>query len=205
MTDAEIDILALPGEIELIPANYFAPLDLAEVFPRPAPVEVDLGCGDGTFLVALAEGFPERNFLGIEKLFGRVESACRKGKQRGLRNLRILRIESSYAIQYLLPPASVSVVHLLFPDPWPKKRHHRRRIVTPAFLTTVHRLLVDDGRLRIATDQEDYFSAIRALVGPMQFVEETVSPEGNFPLTKFEKRFLARGAPIYRLELRRVS
>ena len=204
MTDAEIDILALPAEIELIPANYFAPLDLAAVFPRLAPLEVDLGCGDGTFLVALAERFPERNFLGIEKLFGRVDSACRKGKQRGLRNLRILRVESSYAIQYLLPPASVSAVHLLFPDPWPKKRHHRRRIVTPEFLTTVHRLLFEGGRLRVATDRQDYYAAIRALVAPDQFVEDTVAPE-VFPLTKFEKRFLAQGAPIYRLELRTVS
>ncbi len=128
--DAGTAILPRPADLELIPEDYFAPLDLGQVFPRPGPLEVDLGCGDGRFLVALAERFPERNFLGIEKLAGRVEAACRKGARRGLPNVRVLRIETSYAIQYLLPPASVEVVHLLFPDPWPKERHQRRRIVT---------------------------------------------------------------------------
>jgi tRNA (guanine-N7-)-methyltransferase len=204
MTEENTSVASVTAEIELIPADYFAPLDLAQVFPRPAPLEVDIGCGDGAFLVALAERFPERNFLGLEKLGGRVRRACKKASRLALSNIRVLRIESAYAIQYLLPVASVDVVHLLFPDPWPKKKHRRRRIMSPDFLTLVHGLLVPNGRFRVATDQKDYFAAMRELILPAAFVEMTPAIE-TFPLTTFERHFLAEGAPIYRLELRKVS
>lgn len=190
--------------IELVPANYFAPLDLATVFPRPALLEVDLGCGDGSFLVAMAEKFPERNYLGIERLLGRVRSACGRASRRAVSNVRVLRVETSYAVEYLLPPGSIAVTHLLFPDPWPKKRHERRRIVTKDFLAAVHRLLAPNGCFRIATDQADYFAAIRELVASSALVEEPTGEEEAFPLTTFEKRFLADGAPIYRLVLRKT-
>ena len=181
-------------------------MDLAEIFRREGPVEVDLGCGDGTFLAALAERFPERNFLGIERLLGRVRSACGKAARGGLRNVRVLRVETSYAVEFLLPPRSVEIIHLLFPDPWPKKRHHRRRVVTESFLAAVHRVLAANGRLRIATDQEDYFQSIREIISPDFFTgKEIESASSDFPLTTFEKHFLARGAPIYRLELGKVS
>jgi len=204
MAEENTSTASVTGEIELIPADYFAPLDLAQVFPHPAPLEVDIGCGDGAFLVALAERFPERNFLGLEKLAGRVRRACKKASRLALPNVRVLRIESAYAIQYLLPVASVDVVHLLFPDPWPKKKHRRRRIMSADFLTSVHGLLVANGRFRVATDQKDYFAAMRELILPSAFVEMTPAIE-TFPLTTFERHFLAEGAPIYRLELRKVS
>ncbi len=195
-----------PGaEFEFVPENYLAPLDLAQVFGRVAPLEVDLGCGDGGFITQLAQRFPGRNFLGIEKLGGRILRGCKKALRLGVQNARFLRIESSYAIQYLLPPASAEVVHLLFPDPWPKRKHKRRRLVQPGFLDSVHRLLVSGGRFRIATDQENYFTAIRELIRPEMFVEASVSPDESLPVTAFEKHFLAEGAPIYRLELRKVS
>jgi len=149
MTDENPTGQASLDEIELIPANYFAPIDLAQVFPRSGFLEVDIGCGDGAFLVARAEQFPERNFLGLEKLAGRVRRGCKKASRVGVTNVRFLRIESGYAIQYLLPPASVEIVHLLFPDPWPKKKHRRRRMVTAGFFDLVHRLLTRNGRLRI--------------------------------------------------------
>ncbi len=191
--------------IELIPADYFAPLDPAQIFPRPAPLEIDLGCGDGSFLVELAEKFPERNFLGIERLLGRVRSACGKVARGNLPNVRVLRVESSYAVQYLLPPASVAVAHLLFPDPWPKKRHQRRRIVTRDFLAHLHRALAPGGRFRLATDQEDYFQAVLQLISPDDFREESAKDSEIFPLTTFEQRFASAGTPIYRLELRKIS
>ena len=204
MTEENASTVSVTAEIELIPADYFAPLDLAKVFPRSAPLEVDIGCGDGAFFVALAERFPERNFLGLEKLAGRVRRACKKASRLALPNIRVLRIESAYAIQYLLPVASVDVVHLLFPDPWPKKKHRRRRIVSADFLTLVHGLLVPNGRFRVATDQKDYFAAMRQLISPTAFVEITPATE-TFPVSTFERHFLAEGAPIYRLELRKVS
>jgi tRNA (guanine-N7-)-methyltransferase len=196
---------AAPTGIELIPANYFAPLDLATVFSRPGPLEVDLGCGDGSFLVALAERFPERNFLGIERMLGRVRSACGRAARQAVSNLRVLRVETSYAVEHLLPPDSTTAAHLLFPDPWPKKRHHRRRIVTKDFLLAMHRLLAPHGCFRIATDQADYFAAIRELVVESAFIEELAEREETFPLTTFEKRFLAVNAPIHRLVLRKMA
>ncbi|MEO8440308.1 MAG: tRNA (guanosine(46)-N7)-methyltransferase TrmB [Spartobacteria bacterium] len=193
-----------PG-IELFPENYFAPLDLTTVFPHPGPLELDIGCGDGAFIAAQAERFPERNFLGLEKLGGRVLRASKKASRLGLRNVRVLRIESSYAVQYLLPPGSVDTVHLLFPDPWPKKKHRRRRIVTPEFLASVHRLLVPKGRFRVATDQKDYFGAIRELIAGSGFGEVAPAESETFPVTTFEKHFVREGVPIYRLELRKTA
>ena len=95
-------------------------------------------------------------------------------------------------------------MHLLFPDPWPKKRHQRRRIVNRDFLGAVHRALAPDGLLRIATDQQDYFEAIRELVAATEFQIDLEAEEEIFPLTKFEKRFVAEGLPIYRLRLRKI-
>ncbi|MGI8891449.1 MAG: tRNA (guanosine(46)-N7)-methyltransferase TrmB [Chthoniobacterales bacterium] len=192
-------------EAELVPSNYFAPLALAEVFSRTGPLEIDIGCGDGAFLVARAGQFPDRNFLGLEKLAGRIRRACKKTSRLDLTNARFLRIESVYAIQYLLPPASAEIAHLLFPDPWPKKKHRRRRIVTKEFLDLVHRVLVTEGRFRIATDQENYFAAMRELISPAQFIEVAPSPDEGFPITTFEKHFLKEGVTIHRLELRKVS
>ncbi len=104
----------LGAEVEL--ESVLAPLDLVSVFGRSAPVEVDFGSGDGSFLVALAERSPERDFLGVEKLPGRFRSGCRRIGARGLSNARILQLEISHAL-YLLPRGSIDVFYLLFPDP----------------------------------------------------------------------------------------
>jgi tRNA (guanine-N7-)-methyltransferase len=108
-------------------------------------------------------------------------------------------------VQYLLPPESVSVVHLLFPDPWPKKRHQRRRLVSADFLAAVHRSLAPGGLFRIATDQEDYFAAIQALATTSPFAEEIGAELEIFPLTTFEKHFVAARVPVHRLRLRKIS
>jgi tRNA (guanine-N7-)-methyltransferase len=204
--------------IELVPEPYVAPLDLLAIFGRAAPLQVDLGCGDGSFLCELAQRYPDKDFLGIDRLVGRVAKACRKSA--ALENVRILNVESSYAVGYLLPEESVEIFYLLFPDPWPKRRHQDRRIVTPAFLDSIHCALEDGGSMRIATDQFDYFSQIKRIaqasslqVGekldgfkPSSLRRETSSDtNGNFPVTKFERRFSALGAPIYRLALRKIS
>ena len=194
--------------IELIPETYVTPLDLLAIFGRVAPLQVDLGCGDGSFLCELASRYPERNFLGTERLVGRVAKSCRKSAN--LENVRVLNVESSYAVGYLLPERSVETFYLLFPDPWPKRRHHRRRIVTKAFLESTHRTLENGGVLQIATDQLDYFRQIERLAHAsslqISLAEETSSDKNdNFPLTKFERRFSALGAPIYRLTLRKIS
>ena len=189
--------------IELVPETYFAPLDLLAIFGREAPLQVDLGCGDGDLLCELARRHPKRNFLGIEKLASRVAKVCRKSAH--LENVRVLNVESSYAIRHLLPEASVETFYLLFPDPWPKRRHHRRRIVTIDFLDFVHRALTNDGVLRLATDQEDYFEQIRKTAKNHLGFALLDTTGANLPSTKFERRFVDAGAAIYGLALRKIS
>jgi tRNA (guanine-N7-)-methyltransferase len=177
-------------------------LDLEKLFGREAPLHIDLGCSDGSFLCALAQGMPDKNFLGIERLLGRIRSAMRRAARLG--NVRLLRMESSYAVRYLLPAGSVETFYLLFPDPWPKRRHHRRRLVTPDFLSSIHTALKKNGIIYIATDHFDYFEKIKAIARSNPgFVIADV--DVDLPPSGFEITFLQKGTSIHWLELRKVS
>jgi tRNA (guanine-N7-)-methyltransferase len=195
--------------IQLVPESYVACLDLAKIFGRIAPLHVDLGCGDGSFLCAVAKRCPGKNFLGIDRLTGRIAKASRKaGPSRTggkLDNVRLLHLETSYAIRYLLPECSVETFYLLFPDPWPKRRHNRRRIVTPDFLDAAHDALEENGLLRIATDQSNYFQQIMLVAESHSRFAIVDLDDADLPPTKFEERFIAQRAPIYRVALRKVS
>ena len=192
-------------EPEIIPADYFAPLDIQAIYGRHASLEVDLGCGDGAFLVASAEANPTRDFLGIERLAGRVRRVCRKIGLNRVTNARVLRVESSYAVQRLLPSASVEVFHLLFPDPWPKRRHWRRRIVTDDFLAGLHQALAPQGTVCIATDRIEYFQEIERLVSQSTRFVTSSDRESGPAISTFEKRFRQGNLEIHRLVLRKVS
>jgi tRNA (guanine-N7-)-methyltransferase len=195
----------IASEVELVPVNCDVPLDFEEIYGRQAPVEVDLGCGDGSFLAALAGENPDKDFLGIERLLGRVGSACRKIEHSGLKNARVLRFEISSAVERLLPEKSVTSFHLMFPDPWPKRRHAPRRLVTETFLASIHRALVANGTARIATDETEYFRQITRLVS-QSFLFAIIPDTLPAPaMSKFEKRFTLDGVKIHRLTLRKVS
>ena len=191
--------------IELVPELQVARLDVAELFGRSAPLHVDLGCGDGSFLCEIAQRFPERKFLGIERLTKRVEKV--RGKVEKIENVRVLRADTLFAIRYLLPKNSVETFYLLFPDPWPKRRHQFRRIFTRDFLDAMAAALEENGILRVATDQLDYFHQIELLShAHLQFQAVPLSPDDTvLPVTKFERKFRDQGAPIYRLTLRKTS
>jgi tRNA (guanine-N(7)-)-methyltransferase len=193
-------------------------LELEKIFGRNAPLHVDLGCGDGSFICALAERLPEKNFLGIERLLGRIRSAARKAASVG--NVRLLRMENSYAVRYLLPGGSVETFYLLFPDPWPKRRHWRRRSVTAEFLRAISEALAENGRFLIATDHLNYFQKIEEIaranpdftVAPVGAADpfDLLSHHGGqageaLPPTKFEQQFRAQGAAIHWLGLRKIS
>jgi tRNA (guanine-N7-)-methyltransferase len=177
-------------------------LDVEKIFGRKAPLHVDLGCGDGSFLCAMAQRMPGKNFLGIERLLNRVRTSARKAA--ALDNVRLLRIESSYAVHYLLPAESVETFYLLFPDPWPKRRHHARRIVTPDFLTSLHAALQQNGSFYVATDDVDYFGKIQEIAesNPGFAIADTAV---DLPLSKFGLIFRKQGAPVQWLALRKVS
>jgi len=199
--------LSLFSVIELIPETYLAPLDLFAIFGRVAPLRVDLGCGDGDLLCELARRYPQKIFLGIDKMTGRVAKASRKAV--ALENVRMLNVESSYAVRYLLPEGSVETFYLLFPDPWPKRRHHGRRIVQPGFLNSIGRALQPGGSIHLATDDFDYFQQMQQVASSIDKLEcimhSSFEKDGGIPQTKFERRFREQGAPIYKLALRKIS
>ena len=194
--------------LEFIPGNYIDPLELKDVFPRrpDALLEADLGCGDGAFLTARALQHPERNFLGVERLVGRVRRTCRRLFRAEVSNARVMRVESHYAIRYLLPPGSASVVHLMFPDPWPKRRHQGNRLFQCDFLEAVHNVLAPSGELRLTTDNAPYFQQMHDIFESHPgFEEKPWCPGEEYPQTDFERRFRAEGLPIYRALLRKIT
>lgn len=195
----------IPGKAELVPADCFAPLNLGAIYGRNRALVVDLGCGDGAFLASVGAQNPDDNFLGIERLLGRVRTACRKIERAGLTNVRIMRFEISYAVERLLPENSVAAFYIMFPDPWPKRRHAPRRLITESFLVSLHRALRQDGTVRITTDELDYYRQITRLVA--QSPHFSVIDDAPFPAatSKFETRFVQAGLTIHRLALRKVS
>jgi tRNA (guanine-N7-)-methyltransferase len=192
-------VIELPGKFQV------ARLDLVQLFGRNAPLRVDLGCGDGSFLCEMAQQFPKTNFLGIEHLTKRVEKVRRKAEK--IENVRVLRADTLFAVRYLLSESSVETFYLLFPDPWPKRRHHFRRIFTRDFLNAIATALERDCFLRVATDQLEYFRQIERLsrADPQFQIVSQSSTDGVLPVTKFERKFREQGLPIYRLTLRKTS
>lgn len=147
-----------------VPADWLYPFQITDVFPRPAPVEVDLGCGKGRFLLARAAAHPEVNFLGIDRMLRRIRKIDNRAQRLGLSNIRLLRIEGYYAVSYLIPAGCVSTYYIFFPDPWPKKRHHENRIFNPRFVDALERTLIPEGIVHIATDHLPYFEEIAAIM-----------------------------------------
>ena len=188
--------------IEFVPASITQRLDFAQIFVRAAPVIIDLGCVDGAFLTALPAADPQRNYLGIERLIGRVRTVCRKVVKLSLTDVRVLRMDTAHAVEHLIPPDAVSQFHLLFPDPWPKRRHYRRRTMTNEFVTAIHRALVPNGLFHVATDHAEYFQYIERIT---RSLFEPATKLALFPQSTFEKRFADRGLTIHRLLLRKIS
>jgi len=185
--------------LEIFLTDILSPIVLRELFWNDQPVEVDLGSGPGKFLLEAAQKFPDRNFLGIERLLGRVRKTRRRAFQLGIANLRLLRVEMEYAVKYLLPRESIFRFHLSFPDPWPKRRHHVRRVVDREFFGALWRALIAEGEIRIKTDHEAYFQQIARAAGESQLWNLSEWADESYPVTDFEQDFIAKHLPIYRL------
>ena len=185
-----------------IPADYFRELRQEEIFADTTrQLEVDLGSGDGTFLVEMARQHPERDFLGIERLSGRIVKTAKKIKRLGLKNARVLQLESAYSVAWLLPKSSISRLHLLCPDPWPKKRHHKNRLVnSDEFLSGLEHILVPGGEFLLKTDHGEYFqNAVESLASRPAFQRLDWPDDAFFcPQTDFEQHWLSQGLSIHR-------
>jgi tRNA (guanine-N7-)-methyltransferase len=190
---------ATAGSCIFRPQNWLDPLNWHELFPQPGPVEVELGCGKGTFLLWAAQTRPDTNFLGADRLLKRLRKADKKITRLGLPNLRLIHIEAGYLVSRLIPDRSVAAYHIYFPDPWPKRRHHRRRLFTADFVAALHRSLQPAGTINIATDHAEYFARIRQLFDESgTFTETAVPPLPEEARTDFERHCLAEGKSIYR-------
>lgn len=196
-----------PEPHEFLPVDYFGTVSRRDIFPDERPLEVDLGCGDGSFLLAMARHFPERNFLGVERLLGRVRKVCRRAGCAELPNLKVLRLESRYTVEWLLGPASVSRLHLLCPDPWPKARHHRRRLVQEDFLAAVERVLEPGGEFLFKTDHDEYFEWAEEKVAAFGRFERLDWPADAFfyPKTDFQVLWESEGKRLSSMRLRKPA
>src|SRR6266581_4304516 len=174
-------------------------IELTKVFQKTQPVEVELGSGDGSFLVEYAALHPERNFIGVERLLGRIRKMDRKGRRLALANLLGVRIESSYFLEYLLPANSAMALHVYFPDPWPKRKHRRRRLINQTFPVVARQALAPGGTVFLRTDDRDYFEQMAAVFGTSPLFHPVATPDGLAQLrTDFERDFEARGIKTLR-------
>lgn len=187
---------ALPGDTPVF----------CDLFDREAPLEVEIGCGRGDFLSARAQRVPGRNFLGIETQPNRARVSSRKGGE-GQTNFRILNTDARLIFGGYLPQESVAAVHVYFPDPWPKKRHFKRRLLNAVFFKSVDPVLAPGAVLYLATDYQPYYDFIREQLAESgtswRIVRETVNERICDPdlKTEFEMRFEAERRPRYYLEI----
>jgi tRNA (guanine-N7-)-methyltransferase len=185
-------------EVDTLPR----PINWAELFGNSNPVEIEIGIGKGTFITEQAKSRPDTNFLGIEwaRWFWRYSSD--RLRRNNCTNARTVRAEAGYFLTEFVPPESISVLHIYFPDPWPKKRHHKRRLIQDKFMPLVHRILKPLGRLQVVTDHQDYFEQIEPVIraSQLQVVDYNrpgSAADGEFVGTNFERKYKREGRPFY--------
>lgn len=199
-------VAARTESIIVRPPSYVERLNVAALFPTERPIEVELGAGDGSFLLQWAALNPERNFLGVERLLGRLRKIERKAHRENLTNVRALRLEASYFAQYLLPHHSISAFHIYFPDPWPKRKHRQYRLINEQFVEVLRAALRADGLVYLRTDDKDYFEQMMRVFGSNRNFEQSVTPSPLAEvLTDFEREFTARGIQTNRAAYRRAA
>ena len=178
-------------------------VDCASVFGNSNPVEVELGIGKGRYLIDAAQRQPAVNYLGVEWAGKYLRIAHERCVKRNLDNVRLIRADAREFVEFFVPADSVQAYHLYFPDPWPKKRHHKRRLFSDGFVTEIVRTLCPSGLLWLATDHDDYFQAMQEVLDRCHSLRET-DLVWTGVTTNYEDKFLARGARINRSVLEKV-
>lgn len=181
-------------------------LDVAGYFGEAQAIELELGCGDGSFLAKYAVANRDRNFVGVERLKGRLKKIDREGRKAHLGNLALLKIEAAYLLKYLLPPDCFEVLHVYFPDPWPKAKHAKNRLINPDFPAQAARVLKQCGMVYLRTDDLDYFAQMEEVFeGTPLFVREETPAALQAYTTDFELEFNAQGIPTNYAAWRRAD
>jgi len=183
----------MPGALE-IPANW------EKIYGRKAPLIVEIGCGGGRYLISEAEKHPEFNYLAIERAAEFFNILLERVTKRRLANMRVCRTDGADLVASVFSPASVRAFHVYFPDPWPKKKHRKRRIFTPEFCTDIWRDLEPGGRFYFATDHRAYLNDVLPVIQAYIPVAEHVGPWEDAPLgrTNYEAKYMKQGRSIWR-------
>jgi tRNA (guanine-N7-)-methyltransferase len=183
------------------------PLDFDRVFGRDAPRVLEIGFGMGETTAAIAQARPGEDFLGIEVHGPGVGNLLKRVDELGLANVRVIRHDAVEVVAAMIPRASLAGVHVFFPDPWPKKRHHKRRLLTPAFVHVLAQRLAPGGYFHVATDWDEYAHEILVTLAAERLLADTVdgfAPRPAYrPLTKFEARGLSLGHGVWDVIFRR--
>jgi tRNA (guanine-N7-)-methyltransferase len=180
-------------------------IDFVRIFGRPGPVHIEIGTGKAAFLLNEARAHLEVNFLGIEWASRYYRYAVDRIGRWGLTNVRIIRTDAAAFLANSIPDNSIDCFHIYFPDPWPKKRHNKRRFLCPANLEHILRALKTGGQLKIATDHIDYFQQIRELMAAekrleeIEFLPAAGADKGEWLGTNFERKYIKENRPIYTL------
>ncbi len=197
--------------LRLKPENLDGKIDFVRIFGRACPVHIEVGAGKGTFLLNQASAQPGNNFLGIEWARKYYRFAVDRIGRWGLTNVRIIRTDAAAFLADFIPDNSVDCFHIYFPDPWPKKRHHKRRFICPANLEHLVRCLKTGGQLKIATDHTDYFEQIKTVLTArnetlqeIDFLPTAGAEACEWVGTNFERKYLKDQRPIYTLAVRKI-
>ena len=190
----------LPGE-----SADSGPIDFTSIFGRRAPVELEIGTGKGRFLLKQAAEHPERDYLGAELEPGYALIASARAGALGLANVRIERLDGKEFVLRRLPPGSLAALHVYFPDPWPKKRHHKRRLFDGSFAAAAAAALRKGTLLRVVSDHADYFAVIRDVLESEPALERVPEAElGDWTTgTNYEVKFARTGRSIHKLAFRK--
>ena len=196
----------------ILPAECLdGPIDWPRLFGNDNGVEVEIGTGKGTFLINAARANPRINYLGIEWANKYYKYAADRARRWDLANIRMIRCDAKDFVARHTTPQSVQTLHIYFPDPWPKKRHHKRRLFDSKFVAATVKALVPDGRLHVVTDYKEYFDIIEPLLaGCVQLQLSDFKPcdtagLGEWVGTNFERKYLAQGRTIYSCTARKIT
>jgi len=190
-------------------AEAQGPLDLARLFARAAPCTLEIGFGNGENLVALAHAHPERNYLGVEVHRPGVGRLLLAVEERQLATVRVICQDAVEVLERRIAPASLAEILILFPDPWPKKRHHKRRLIQAPFVALLERALAPGGVLRLATDWQPYALEMLAALGAAPGLVNLAAGGGFAPRpaermpTRFERRGVRLGHEVWDLAFSR--
>jgi tRNA (guanine-N7-)-methyltransferase len=181
------------------------------IFGRPGAIHIEIGTGKGGFLLNEAKSQTDANFLGIEWARKYYRYAVDRIGRWGVKNVRIIRTDAVFFLTDFVPDDSVDCFHIYFPDPWPKKRHHKRRFFCANNLKQLLRGLKTGGRIKIATDHAEYFEVIKGLITvesstleEIEFIPPAGADKGEWVGTNFERKYLKQNIPIYTLAVRKI-